>query len=95
MLEIKIEKGFNKDIKRAKKSGQFSGEDFALLRYIIIELENQNTIELKYKRHPLKGNMQGFESIHIKFDWILIFKITDRYLNLVMLGSHTQVYKRF
>ena len=95
MLEIKIEKSFKKDIQRDKKSGKCLQKDLELLKSIIISLQKQETIDKKYKRHPLKGNMSGLESIHIKNDWLLIFKIEEIYLTLVMLGKHTQVYQKF
>ena len=95
MLEIKIEKAFKKDIARDKKSGLYHDEDFELLKMMIIDLQNEQEIDEKFKRHPLKGNMKGFESIHLKGDWILIFKVDDEFLNLIMLGKHTQVYKKF
>jgi mRNA interferase YafQ len=95
VLKIKIEKSFKKDIEKAKKSGNYSNEDFELLKKIIENLENERKIKLQYKRHPLKGDMKGYESIHIKSDWLLVFKIDAEYLNLAMLGKHTQVYKKF
>jgi len=95
MLEIKIEKAFKKDIARDQKSGLYNKEDFELLKMMIIDLQNEQEIDEKFKRHPLKGNMKGFESIHIKGDWILIFKVDEVFLNLIMLGKHTQVYKKF
>ena len=58
-------------------------------------LENEEEIELQYKRHLLKGNMKEYEVIHIKSDCLLVFRIKNEYLNLVMLGKHTQVYKKF
>lgn len=95
MLEIRIEKSFKKDIARDKKSGHYSEDDFIRLKKIIISLQNQQDINPQYKRHPLKGKMRDLESIHIKNDWLLIFKIDLKYLNLIMLGKHTQVYKKF
>ena len=95
MLEIKIEKAFKKDIARDKKSGLYNEEDFELLKMMIIDLQNEQEIDENFKRHPLKGNMKGFESIHLKGDWLLIFKVDDEFLNLIMLGKHTQVYKKF
>ena len=65
------------------------------MKVVINELDNEKEIDEKFKRHPLKGNMKGFESIHIKGDWLLIFSIDDEFLNLIMLGKHTQVYKKF
>ena len=95
MLEIKIEKSFKKDIERDKKSGQYSKKDFEILKSIIASLQNQEKIDPKYKRHPLKGELKDIESVHIKNDWLLIFKIDEYYLNIVMLGNHTQVSKKF
>lgn len=95
MLEIRIEKSFKKDIQRDKKSGKYLDEDFELLKSIIISLQNQKEIQPQHKRHPLKGEMKTFESIHIKNDWLLIYKTDEKYLNLVMLGKHSQVYKKF
>jgi len=95
VLEIKIEKAFKKDIARDKKSGIYGEEDFELLKTMITNLQNEEEIDEKFKRHPLKGNMKGFESIHLKGDWLLIFKVDDEFLSLIMLGKHTQVYKKF
>jgi mRNA interferase YafQ len=95
MLEIKIEKSFKKDIQRDKNSGNYSKKDFELLKSIILKLQNEETIDESFKRHLLKGDMKELESIHIKGDWLLIFFIDEKYLNLIMLGKHTQVYKKF
>ena len=95
MLKINIEKAFKKDIARDKKSGKYTNTDFEILKIIIKKLENEEEIDSIFKRHNLKGNLLGFESIHIKNDWLLIFNIEDNILNLCMLGSHTQVYKKF
>jgi mRNA interferase YafQ len=95
LLEIRIEKSFKKDIQRDKKSGKYSKKDFELLKSIITSLQNQTKILPQYKRHPLKGDMKNFESIHIKNDWLLIFKIDEKYLSLVILSKHSQVYKKF
>jgi mRNA interferase YafQ len=95
LLEIKIEKSFKKDIARDKKSGQYSKKDFEILKNIIQSLQNQKEISKSFKRHPLKGSMKDYESIHVKGDWLLIFKTDVHYLYLVMLGKHTKVYKKF
>jgi len=95
VLKIKIEKSFRKDIEKAKKSGNYSKNDFEILKQVIDDLANQKEINTKFKRHLLKGNLKGYEAIHIKPDWVLIFKIDKEYLNLIMIGKHTQVYKKF
>jgi mRNA interferase YafQ len=95
MLEIKIEKSFKKDITRDQKCGKYTKSDFEILKIIINKLQSNEEIDSLYKRHSLKGDMKELESIHIKNDWLLIFKVDTEYLYLVMLGSHSQVYKKF
>jgi len=95
MLEIKIEKSFKKDITRDQKCGKYSKNDFEILKIIINKLQNNEKIDTIYKRHYLKGELKGFESLHLKNDWLLIFKVDEKYLYLIMLGTHSQVYKKF
>lgn len=95
MLEIIIENRFKKDIERDKKSGRHSKKDFDLLKETINKLANNGVIDEKYKRHLLKGDLKRYRCIHLKSDWLLIFKITPRELYLVMLGKHSQVYKKY
>jgi mRNA interferase YafQ len=95
VLEIRLEKSFQKDIERDKKSGQHTKDDFEELKSVIKSLQQNEEIDKKYKRHPLKGSMLDMESIHIKNDWLLIFSSDELFLNLIMLGKHTQVYKKF
>lgn len=94
-MQIIIEKSFKKDIKKDKKSGKYSSKDFEILKLIITSLQKQDELPTKYKRHMLKGKLEDFESVHIKNDWLLIFKINKENLTLIMLGKHTQVYKKF
>jgi mRNA interferase YafQ len=96
MLDIKIEKHYKKDIERDKLSGKYSKLDFSILKNIIINLQEEKAIDLIYKRHDLKGNSKGYETIHIKNDWLLIFKIDkeSQSLYLVALGTHNQVFKK-
>ena len=95
MLRIKIEKSFKKDIARDKKNSHYSEKDFGTLKSIIRSLQNQEEINKKFKRRPLKGSMKELESVHIKSNWLLIFKMDENYLCLIMLSKHTQVYKKF
>lgn len=95
MLEIVIEKSFKKDIQRDRMCGKYSKNDFEILKILINSLQNSEAIDKIFKRHFLKGDLADFECIHIKNNWLLIFKIKDNFLYLVMLGTHSQVYKKF
>lgn len=95
MKEIVLNKDFQKDIQRDKISGKYKEEDFELLKSMIIDLQTDQPISIKHKRHSLKGDMRGYECVNIKNDWLLVFKVDDEVLKLAMLGKHTQVYKKF
>ena len=95
MREIHLDKSFQKDIERDKLSGQYSETDFTLLKSLISDLQNNYLIAPQYKRHPLKGDMRGYECLHVKNDWLLVFKVDEVSLKLAMIGKHTQVYKKF
>jgi mRNA interferase YafQ len=95
MRDIRLDKNFQKDIERDKLSGKYSEADFTLLKSLISDLQNNNFIASQHKRHPLKGDMRGYECIHIKNDWLLVFKVDEISLKLAMIGKHTQVYKKF
>ena len=94
MLKLKIEKGFKKDIKRDKKSEKYSQLDFEILKDIIKKLQEKKPIDPIHDIHPLHRPFLGYEAIHIKSDWILLFKIEEPFLILVMLGTHSQVYEK-
>lgn len=94
MLRIKVERRFKKDVQRDRKSGKYSQLDFEILKYIITTLQEEKIVDPIYKKHSLLGTSKGYEAIHIKSDWILIFKVEKPFLILAMIGSHPQVYKK-
>ncbi len=94
LLKIKVEKRFKKDIERDKKSGKYTTEDFEKLKGIIKTLQGKKPVEPIYKGHKLHGQLKEYETIHIKNDWVLIFKIEESFLILVMLGTYSQAYKK-
>ena len=50
---------FKKDIERDKKSGQFSTEDFTLLKEVMSALLSGETLHEKHQNHSLKGEWDG------------------------------------
>ena len=46
----------------------------------------------KYCDHDLKGKWLGFRECHIKPDLLLIYKKRDNCIQLVRIGSHSELY---
>ncbi len=70
-------------------------EDFETLKSLIELLRSNQNPDSKYKRHKLRGNLKDYECLHIKSDWLLVFRTDSDFLTLVMPGKHTRVYRKF
>ena len=55
-------------------------------------LRNGVAMKEKYCDHDLKGNWLGFRECHIKPDLLLIYKKRDNCIQLVRIGSHSELY---
>ena len=88
---------FKKDIERDKKSGQFSTEDFTLLKEVMSLLLSGEVLHEKHQNHPLKGEWDGTYECHIKNDWLLIYRldVSNKAIIFVRLGTHSQLFKKF
>ena len=90
MLELVIENSFDKDYKRELKSGL---EKQTLLD-AVNKLQARETLETKYRDHPLRGTLRDFRECHIRPDLLLIYQIKAKSLHLVRLGSHSKLFKK-
>lgn len=81
---------FRKSLKLAKKRGL----DISLVESIVTKLQNDISLEDKYKDHELKGRYQGFRECHIQPDWLLIYLKEENVLTLTLVdtGSHADLF---
>ena len=81
---------FKKDLKKAQKRGY----DLELLKYVIKKLSDGETLDEKYKDHPLIGNYSNRRECHIQPDWLLIYQIVESDLILVLTrtGTHSDLF---
>lgn len=83
MLELEVTGQFRKDYKRIKKRGY----NMQLLKSVIDTLLAEQTLERKYRDHPLTGNYIGFRECHILPDWLLVYAVD--YDKLILTASRT------
>lgn len=88
MRKVILEKQFKKDAK--KQYLELITPTWAeILNCLCKDLE----LPQKYKDHSLTGELKGFRDCHIKPDLVLIyFKNGEDYLQLVRIGSHSQLF---
>ena len=65
-----------------------------ITKEIISKLSNGETLDPKYKDHPLAGNWIGHRECHLQPDWLLIYRYDDDILVLTLTrtGSHSDLF---
>lgn len=90
MRTIKQTGPFKRDLKRASRGAYRKSlqEDFVAL---IEALAADHVLDQKYLDHPLSGDWIDHRDCHIKPDLVLIYRKTEGVLQLVRLGSHSEL----
>ena len=78
MFIVNFTTKFKKDYKLAVKRGY----DMELFEYVVNELANQWQLPEKFRDHELVGKYSGLRECHIQPDWLLIYMISQRRIDL-------------
>ena len=89
MYSVAYSSQFKKDFKKARK---LPISDLKELFFVIATLESGGALDERYKDHMLTGNWGHFRECHIKPDWLLIYQIRNKELQLARLGSHSDLF---
>ena len=89
MLKIKRHKLFVKDLRKVRLNDQHF-EKYILYLAKLIE---GKPLPPEALDHPLKGEYKDCREFHISGDLLVIYMITDETLNLIRIGSHSQLFK--
>ncbi|MDO5056857.1 MAG: type II toxin-antitoxin system YafQ family toxin [Lautropia sp.] len=87
MLPIEYTNAFKRDFK--KHAGLALSENWIEALYCLCQ---QSPLPAKYRDHALTGNWQGFRDCHIQPDLVLIYRQTERSLELIRIGSHATLF---
>lgn len=89
MLSLQRHRIFLKDI---KKITFINTQDAKYIDYIS-KLLNKDTLPSESRVHPLTGKFNKFREFHIGGDMVIIYKIEDETLQLIRIGSHSQLFR--
>lgn len=79
---------FKRDAKRAEKQGK----DMTKLRTLLTLLIEEKPLPARYKDHQLKGDWNSYRDAHIEPDWLLIYRVAGKELQLVRTGTHADLF---
>ena len=88
MLKLFRTKTFLKDYRKIKFT------DKLYLKYILFfaELLRGEPLPSEAKDHPLKGNWKDYREFHVSGDLLVIYRVVEDTLELVTIGSHSEVF---
>jgi len=88
---VKRTSQFKKDYKAALRRNW----DVQLLENVIAMLASGQTLPLRYRDHPLKGNYKGYRECHVQPDWLLVYCLKKDTLVLILAqtGKHNELFE--
>lgn len=81
---------FEKDLKLAKRRGK-NLEKFKIISRTLLAGQ---PLDLIHRDHRLVGNYIGRHDCHIESDWLLIYKIENKFLIFERMGTHSDLFKK-
>jgi len=90
MYQFKTTNRFEKDLKKAVKSGK----DVEKIKIIMKNIIDGKTLPQNFIDHKLEGNYTGYRECHIEPDWLLIYKIDKKAMEVVFVrtGTHSELF---
>ncbi len=88
--QVLLTSKFKKDFKLLKKQGKNTDKILA----VINKLARGESLDAKYKDHPLLGGYLGARECHIEPDLLLIYEKQENILilNILRAGSHSNLF---
>ena len=89
MLDIAIHKTFTKDLKKAQLNSTNTAKLFAYISLLV----NKEELPTQARDHNLSGEYKDTKEFHISGDLLVIYRIENNTLELLRIGTHSQLFK--
>ncbi len=87
MLKLRTTNRFEKDFKKAHKSGR----DMSRLKRVMTWIAKEQPLPPELRDHKLIGNYKGRRECHLAGDWLLIYKLEGEAVIFERTGSHSEL----
>ncbi len=85
---LEVTKTFKKDISKLK----YSNEHYSKYIVYLASLLENKPLPPESLNHKLKGKWSDFMEFHVSGDLLVIYRIEEDTLQLVRIGSHSQLF---
>ncbi len=82
-----------KNFKKSFKKLHLKDSDEAIYIDVVSKLLNGIALDKKQKDHFLKGNLGRYKECHLKPDLLLIYRIYRDEVQLIDIGSHSELFE--
>ena len=89
MLDISIHKAFTKEVKKAKLNPTNTAKLFMFISLLL----NEEELPSESRDHELTGNYKDTKEFHISGDLLVVYRIEGSTLELLRIGTHSQLFK--
>ena len=89
MLDIAIHKTFTKELKKAKLNPTNTAKLFMFISLLL----NEEELPSGSRDHELTGNYKDTKEFHISGDLLVVYRIAESTLELLRIGTHSQLFK--
>ncbi|MDF7800822.1 type II toxin-antitoxin system YafQ family toxin [Pontiellaceae bacterium B1224] len=90
MLKPRTTNRFEKDYKKALKSGK----DMNKLKRVMKKIVFEEPLSPNLRDHKLVGNYQGRRECHLEGDWLLIYKPENISVIFERTGTHSELFRK-
>ncbi|GIC69799.1 type II toxin-antitoxin system YafQ family toxin [Fructobacillus tropaeoli] len=87
--KVRVQSKFKKNFKKIVRGGRYHPADFKI---VLDQLVNHQPLPAHYNDHALVNRFPERE-LHIKPDWLLVYRYHGQYLELIDTGSHSDLFR--
>jgi len=89
LLSLQRHRAFLKDIRKIT----FTNAQYAKYIDCVSNLLNEDRLPSECKDHSLTGKFNRFREFHIGGDLVVIYRVENKTLQLIRIGSHNQLFR--
>jgi mRNA interferase YafQ len=90
MLKLRTTARFEKDYRKARKSGR----DISRLKRVMTWIANKQQLPPELRDHKLVGACQGRRECYLAWDWLFIYKLEEDAVIFERTGSHSELFEK-